>query len=549
MMTGSQVLLETLKSLNIRNIFGYPGGAVLTIFDALYHDTDMEFILTRHEQGAAHAADAFGRVTGKPGVCIATSGPGGTNLVTGIMTAYMDSSPMIAITGQVPQSSRGLDNFQEVDIIGVTLPITKHSFTIERVEDIPTILKEAYYIATTGRPGPVVIDIPADVQLGTLETSLFKELLRKEVTPPPGKESSIESECIAKISELINRAEKPVIVAGAGVIKSRASRMMVRFAEDNSIPVVMSLLGLGSIPGEHSLSLGMGGIHGKVGAHVALKETDLVIALGVRFENRFTEDNPDFLRGVKIIHVDIDASELGKNMKTEIAVHGDAGDVLTKLLEVKQEIPERKEWLRRVEELKESREEESPSKKGHLTPKTIFNVLNSKTSDNTILCTDVGQHQMWTAQHYNFTSPTQLVTSGGAGSMGFGIPAALGVKAAIPHSQVISIVGDGGFQMTSQELTCLKEYNLPVTIIILNNSCLGMVKQLQDIHKEGRHMAVHLGTNPDFVALAKAHGINGIRVTDQEEFTQAVDESITGSETTVIECIVDINERVYTSTS
>lgn len=548
-MTGSQVLLETLKSLNIKNIFGYPGGAVLTIFDALYHDTDMEFILTRHEQGAAHAADAFGRVTGKPGVCIATSGPGGTNLVTGIMTAYMDSSPMIAITGQVPQSSRGLDNFQEVDIIGVTLPITKHSFTIERIEDIPSILKEAYHIATTGRPGPVVIDIPADVQLETLDPLLFENLVQKEVIPSPYRVTPIESELIPEISELINRAERPVIIAGAGVIKSRASGMMVRFAEDNSIPVVMSLLGLGAIPGDHILSLGMGGIHGKPGAHLALRETDLVIALGVRFENRFTEDKADFLRGVKIIHVDIDASELGKTMETEIAVHGDAGDILTKLLEVKKEIPERKAWVGRVEELKRFNEEESASAKNCLDPRSIFGILNKKTADDTILCTDVGQHQMWAAQYYNFSLPSQLITSGGAGTMGFGIPAALGVKAAIPGSQVISIVGDGGFQMTSQELTCLKEYNLPVTIIILNNSCLGMVKQLQDTHKNGRYMAVHLTTNPDFVALAKAHGINGIRVTTQEEFSRAVDKSITSSETTVIECIVDINESVYTSSS
>lgn len=545
-MIGGKILLETLKLLGTKHIFGYPGGAVLSIFDALYYDKELQFILTRHEQGAAHAADAYGRVTGKPGVCIATSGPGGTNLVTGIMTAYMDSSPMIAITGQVPSGEKGLDNFQEVDIIGITLPITKHSFTVTSAKDLPRILTEAYSIATTGRPGPVLIDIPADIQLEEVPEIDIEGALKK-IQPPVFKTPNIGESKLKRAVSLMNSAKRPVIISGAGVIKSGTSEKIRKYAIENDIPVTMTLLGLGGFPGDHDLSLGMGGIHGGNASYTALEEADVVLVLGARLENRFTGGRKDFLKDAKVIHVDIDPSELGKNIQAEVAIHGDIDEVLNYFIEASSGSCNRQVWRNRIADLKAGKEDKA-EKTSSLSPKKIFDLLNKHTLSNAVICTGVGQHQMLTAQYYNFAFPNQLITSGGAGTMGFGIPAALGVKLAHPEKNAISIVGDGDFQMTSQELMCIKDYNLPVKIIVINNNCLGMVKQLQDMFKEGRHQGVYLPNNPDFICLAKAYGIKGVRTSDVDELSEIFSQNINSAEPVLIECILDKDFNVSVAT-
>lgn len=534
-MTGSEILIKTLKKLGTEYIFGYPGGAVLSIFDELYNEAEMKFILTRHEQGAVHAADAYGRVTGKPGVCIATSGPGATNLVTGIMTAYMDSSPLIAITGQIPLKNKGLDDFQEVDIIGITMPIVKHSYSVEKIEDLQNIIEEAYLVASSGRPGPVLVDIPANIQdenfeyqigdspLNTLGSSIIQTINADKII-------------LNEAWDTLVKAKAPVIIAGAGVVKGEASHKLREFAIKNNIPVAMSLLGLGCFSGEHPLSLGMGGIHGSARSHKALDEADVILALGVRFENRFTCNRSDFLQHAKVIHVDIDKSELGKTIKVDLPINTDINNVLDDFLARNSLNNEFKIYNKRMD---------FKSSKEGIHPVEALDLIDEKTGRDTIICTDVGQHQMWAAQYLRFREPRQFVTSGGAGTMGFGIPAALGAKLGSPSSEVITIVGDGGFQMTNQELTCLKDYDVPVKIIVFNNSCLGMVKQLQNMSKDGRHSKVHLNTNPDFVALAKAHGVHGERASSAMEFEEILDRYKGINEVVVIECIVDTNLDVY----
>lgn len=534
-MTGSEILIKTLKKLGTEYIFGYPGGAVLSIFDELYNEGEMKFILTRHEQGAVHAADAYGRVTGKPGVCIATSGPGATNLVTGIMTAYMDSSPLIAITGQIPLKNKGLDDFQEVDIVGITMPIVKHSYSIEKVEDLQDIIEEAYLVASSGRPGPVLIDIPANIQddhfeyhldnspLNTLESSIIQPI-------------KVDNDVFDIAWNALSKAKNPVIIAGAGVVKGDASHKLREFAVKNNIPVTMSLLGLGCFSGEHPLSLGMAGIHGSARSHKALDEADVILALGVRFENRFTCNRSDFLKHAKVIHVDIDKSELNKTIKVDFPINTDINNILDDFLTRNPIDNEFKIYNKRIDF--------NVSKEG-IHPVEALELIDKKTGRDTIICTDVGQHQMWAAQFLRFRDPRQFVTSGGAGTMGFGIPAALGAKLGSPSSEVITIVGDGGFQMTSQELTCLKDYDVPVKIIIFNNSCLGMVKQLQNMSKNGRHSKVHLNTNPDFIALAKAHGVHGERAISILELEDILDRYRGLDKIVVIECIIDTSLDVY----
>jgi len=542
---GAQILLETLKHLGIKEIFGYPGGAVLSIFEALREDNDIKFILPRHEQGASHAADASGRLTGIPGVCLATSGPGATNLVTGIMTAYMDSSPMIAITGQVSRSNKGKDVFQEVDIVGVTLPITKHNYSVESIEELPVILKEAFHIATTGRPGPVLIDLPADIQNEEMSEERFRILLNQKLNLFPSLH--IPKLDMTKVEEavgLLKLAKRPLIISGAGVIRSGAADELYEFATKNNIPVTSSLLGLGGFPGDNNLFLGMGGVHGSIATNIIIQEADFVLAVGTRLDNRLTCDTEGFLDQAKVVHIDIDPAENKKIIVADIFIQGDAKEVLSKMSEMSSEKKEQR-WLDRVDELRGKYSPTKFSEKYSLEPRRIFEILSQKTDENAIITTDVGQHQMWVAQYYKFRKPKTFITSGGAGAMGFGIPAAIAAKIKKPDTTVISVVGDGGFQMCVGEIIMLKQYKLPIKILIINNSTLGMVKQLQDTFKGGKHFGVYLDVNPDFIQIAKAYGLKGIKVTNEEELVKACDENIDTDEPVIIECVLDRKKNVY----
>jgi acetolactate synthase-1/2/3 large subunit len=544
-MTGARILLETLKHLGIKEIFGYPGGAVLSIFDALREDNDIKFILPRHEQCASHAADASGRLTGVPGVCLATSGPGATNLVTGIMTAYMDSSPMIAITGQVSRVNKGKDVFQEVDIVGVTMPITKHNYSVESLEELPMILKEAFHIATTGRPGPVLIDIPADIQNETMDEDRFKVLLEQKMDLFPSLHiPKLDMTKVQKALDLLKNAKRPLIISGAGVIRSGASEGLYNFATKNNIPVTSSLLGLGGFPGDNKLFLGMGGVHGSIATNIIIQEADVVLAVGTRLDNRLTCDTNDFLEQAKVIHIDIDPAENKKIIVADVFIQGDAKEALEKMAEMSEGKKEQL-WLDRVDELRGKYSPTKFSEKYSLEPRRIFELLSERTDENAIITTDVGQHQMWTAQYYKFRKPKTLITSGGAGAMGFGIPAAIAAKIKRPDTTVISVVGDGGFQMCLGEIIMLKQYKLPIKIIIINNSTLGMVKQLQDTFKGGKHFGVYLDESPDFMDIAKAYRIKGVRVTNEEELIKSYDENIDTDEPVIIECILERKKNVY----
>jgi acetolactate synthase-1/2/3 large subunit len=542
-LSGAKALVEALKLEKVQVIFGIPGGANLPFYDALY-DSDIRHILVRHEQSAAHMADGYARASGAVGVCSATSGPGATNLVTGIATAYMDSSPIVALTGQVPRPMIGRDAFQEADIIGITTPITKHNFQVESAADIPYIVKAAFRIASSGRPGPVLIDLPRDVQLAEADVSFpsYVEVRSIKVKADPHPLQ------VKKAAELLLGAERPVIIAGGGVIISNACEELLKLAELIGAPVATSLMGKGCIPENHPLSLGVVGMHGKRWANACVMEADVLLAIGTRFSDRMTGKFDEFAPEAKIIHVDIDPAEIAKNVRVDVPIVADAKEALTALYRAISENLLRKEesaWLRKIKEVKTSFDSASPSvDSNQLKPPKLMRELRKVLPANTIVTTEVGQNQMWAALYFDVYSPRTFISSGGLGTMGFGFPASLGVKVAKPNNPVVDIAGDGSFLMTERELATSVTQQIPVVVVILNNSTLGMVAQWQRLFYGRRYMAVQLGGTPNFVKLAEAYGAQGIRVESYDEFVKAVVDGISSDVTTVIDVPISSEENV-----
>lgn len=543
--TGARVLLECLKRLGVSDIFGYPGGSVIPIYDELYSFEGINHYLSRHEQGAAHEADGYARASGKVGVCIATSGPGATNLVTGMMTAFMDSIPVLAITGQVNRNMLGRDSFQETDIVNITLPITKSNYQIISIEEIPQIVKEAYHIAKSGRPGPVLIDFPRDVQLERIELERFEELYSEEIDLTGYERGYLED--LSKLDEgigLIEKSKRPLIISGAGVIHSKGVEEFREFVERLQIPVTSTLLGLGAYPGDKNLFLGMLGMHGTAAANLATLEADLIIGMGFRFDDRITGNIEKFCPNAKVIHIDIDPSEIEKNKKVDIALVGDLKKVLKLLNEKEIKLGDIREWKERVEYLKERYSLVIPNSKDGLTTQRVLKEIDKNLRGHGIITTDVGQHQMWSALHLTYKNPNSIISSGGGGTMGFGLPSAIGAQVACPDKRVISIVGDGGFQMNIQELILLKAYKLPIKIFIMNNSYLGMVRQWQELFHERRYSEVNLEMSPDFVKVAEAYGIKSFTLKDEEDL-EKIEEILKSDEPILVNCIVKKEENVY----
>ena len=546
MIKGARILLECLSRLGINEIFGYPGGAVIPIYDELYNFKEIKHYFARHEQGAVHEADGYARSTGKVGACLATSGPGATNLVTGIMTAHMDSIPLLVITGQVSSSLLGKDAFQESDIVGITVPITKNNYLVQDIKDLPRILKEAYYIASTGRPGPVLVDIPRDIQLQEIPYDEFNKIYENDFTLE-GYNPVYEGHKgqIKMAIKMIKDSKKPLIIAGAGILKAHAYEELKEFVEKTNIPVAMTLLGLGSFPGNHELALGMIGMHGTTYANYAANEADLIIAAGMRFDDRVTGNPQKFIPNAKIIHIDIDPAEIGKNKLIDVPIVGDLKNVLTDLNEKAPKVSH-DEWLKQIKKWKKDYSLiYRKTKDDILIPQEILSEIDKITKGNVIVATDVGQHQMWAAQFLTFNNPYSILTSGGAGTMGFGLPAAIGAQVANPNKKVLAVVGDGGFQMTFQELMLIKEYNLPVKIFIINNSYLGMVRQWQELFHEKRYSSVDLSYNPDFIKIGEAYGIKSIQLTNKKDLKKHLKKILESDEAVLVECFVEKEENVY----
>ena len=509
--TGSDLVLETLRDLGIDTIFGYPGGAVLPLYDAIYNFKGIRHILGRHEQGCLHEAEGYAKSTGKLGVAVVTSGPGATNAITGIADAMSDSVPLLVFTGQVARAGIGKDAFQEADIVGITMPITKYNYQVRETADIPRIITEAVHIATTGRPGPVVIDLPKDVS--ALETDF---IYSPEVNLPSYQPTLEPNDMqIKKILKQLSKAKKPVLLAGGGVSYAEAATELNEFAERYQIPVVTSLLGQGTIATIHPLFLGMGGMHGSFAANIAMTEADFMISIGCRFDDRLTGNPKTFAKNAKVAHIDIDPAEIGKIIRADIPVVGDAKKALQMLLAEPTVHNNTEKWIEKV--TKEKNRVRSYDKKERVVqPQAVIERIGELTNGDAIVVTDVGQHQMWTAQYYPYQNERQLVTSGGLGTMGFGVPAAIGAKIANPEKEVILFVGDGGFQMTNQELAILNIYKVPIKVVMLNNHSLGMVRQWQESFYEGRTSESVFDTLPDFQLMAQAYGIKNYKFDNPE---------------------------------
>jgi acetolactate synthase-1/2/3 large subunit len=521
--TGAQVLCEGLIHHGVEKIFGIPGGAILPLYGTLSEYPELDHILVRHEQGASHAADGFSRVSGKTGVCFATSGPGATNLITGMATAMMDSSPMIAITGQVSRPGIGKDSFQEIDITGASLPVTKHNYLVMNAHEIPRVLKEAFIIANTGRPGPVLIDIPRDVFIEEFDfdNNFWNEEIKILGYNPP---KFTDNSKIDSALKLIEQSERPVILAGHGIIISRAYDELLELAEKAQIPVVTTLLGISSFPENHVLSLSFPGMHGVAWASLALDQADLVIAIGSRFDDRITGDTSRFATKSKKIHIDIDPAEINKNINVDVALIGNAKDIL------KQMLPKLKkkthiDWLNHISKLKEDHPSLKLKKSNDLTGQYVVKSLSDETNGKSVIVTGVGQHQMWAAQHYLYCAQNSWISSGGLGTMGFEVPAALGAKVGAPEKNVWSIAGDGGFQMTLCELATIVENNIKVKFALLNNNHLGMITQWQGMFFNQDYQANAYTANPDFVKLANAYGMKALSVDNNEDVRPAIREA------------------------
>jgi acetolactate synthase-1/2/3 large subunit len=534
--------MKALTYQKVSTIFGLPGGQIMPVYDALL-DSGIRHILVRHEQSAVHMADGYARASGRPGVCMATSGPGATNLVTGIATAYMDSSPVVAVTGQVPRPQIGTDAFQEADIVGITTPITKYNFQVRRAAEIPGTVKTAFHIATTGRPGPVLIDIPKDVQIETAEVE-FSEPVRIRGYRLTGDPDSTEVE---KAVELLSDAERPFILAGGGVRISNACEELRMLAELLCAPVGSTLMGKGCFPEDHPLSLGMVGMHGKTEANRLILEADVLFAIGVRFSDRTICKVDKFCPKAKIVHADIDSAEIEKNKEVNVSIVGDASKVMYAIrsrLVHRFRKEKRSEWHTRVEQLKEVVREKNNNHEDGLAPPAILKKMRKILPANAIVTTEVGQNQMWAALHFSALGPRTFITSGGLGTMGFGFPAAIGAKIARPDVPVVDIAGDGSFIMTENSLATSVSEQIPVIVVILNNRMLGMVAQWQRQFFNGRYSAVQLGNVPDFVKLAQAYGAEGLRAQSLEEFTSALENALKNGVTTVIDVPISPEENV-----
>ncbi len=547
-LSGAEIFLKCLKREGVRHIFGYPGGVVLNIFDLLHEDKELQLILTRHEQGAVHAADGYARATGKPGVVLVTSGPGATNTVTGIATASMDSIPLVVFSGQVPTALIGNDAFQEADIVGITRPCTKHNYLVKDVKDLGQIIKESFYVATTGRPGPVLIDLPKDVTVSKTEFRWPDKVDIRSYNPTyEGNQWMIK-----QAAHAIAKAKKPVIIAGGGVILSGGSKELKELAEYTNVPVTMTLMGLGAFPGTHKLSLGMPGMHGTYFANKSIQESDLLIAIGMRFDDRVSGKISGFAPHAKIVHIDIDPTSIRKNVHVDIPIVGDVKRVLAilnKILkaDVKEQWKEiRKSWLKQIQTWKTDRPlvyDETPDV---IKPQYVVEKIYELTKGDAIVTTEVGQNQMWAAQFFKFDKPRTLLTSGGLGTMGYGFPAAIGAQLAFPNKLVIDIAGDGSIQMNIQELATAVINKLPVKVAILNNRYLGMVRQWQELFYQGRYAHTYLDeTVPDFVKIAEAYNAVGLRATKKSEVEAVLREGLKVKKPVIMDFVVDWKEKVF----
>lgn len=534
-LTGAQIIIEALVEQGCDRVFGYPGGQVINIYDELYKNQDrIKHIITAHEQGAAHAADGFARATGKTGVVIATSGPGATNLVTGIATAYLDSVPMVAITGNVPCSLLGRDSFQEVDICGITLPITKHNYIVKDVNDLADTLREAFRIAKSGRPGPVLVDIPKDVQVSSCD-------FENAVIAPPFESPKADSEDIKKAAEMIAASNKPYIYCGGGVISSGASREVIDFAELIDAPIGCSMMGVSAVPTSNKRFLGMQGMHGHYASSMAQAEADLVIAIGARFSERATGNKDVYVRNCNILHIDVDAAEIDKNITTQLGINGDVKETLRKLISAVSPA-NHPAWNAEIDKFKEKEASFEP-KSDIMTPYDVIDTVNAKMPEDAVIATDVGQHQMWVAQRYRFEKPRTFVSSGGLGTMGFGMGAAIGAYIA-SEKPVVLFTGDGSFGMNLNELATAVSCNVPLIVVIMNNGVLGMVRQWQTLFFNKHYSNTTLCRQTDFVKLAEAFGAMGFRAADTDELAKALDEAIAAKRPAVIDCTISKDEFV-----
>ncbi|WP_410507599.1 acetolactate synthase large subunit [Methanosarcina hadiensis] len=535
---GAKALIKCLEREGVDTLFGYPGGQIIPFYNELY-DSDLRHILVRHEQAAAHAADGYARATGTTGVCVSTSGPGATNLVTGIATAYMDSVPIVALTGQVPRSLIGNDAFQEADITGITQPITKHNYLVQSPEDIPRIVKEAFHIASTGRPGPVLIDLPKDVQ--NIEIDLqYPEKVELRGYKPTYKGNTQQ---IKRAAEEIANSCRPIIYAGGGVISSNASAELVELAETIKAPVTTTLMGISCIPTEHPLYVGMLGMHGSKYANYAIQESDLIIAVGARFDDRVTGKLESFAPNARVIHIDVDPAEISKNVKVHTPIVGDAKQILKSLVKYVR-CCRSAEWIEKINQWKKEYPLTYRHSQDSIMPQFVIEQISEACKD-AIIVTEVGQHQMWAAQFFKYSKPRTFLTSGGLGTMGYGFPAAMGAKVGRPDKTVINIAGDGSFQMNSQELATVVQNDIPVVNVILNNGYLGMVRQWQELFYDRRYSYTFIKGSVDFVKLAEAYGALGLRAERPSEVRPAIEEAVRSGRPAVVEVIVECEANVY----
>jgi len=546
MPTGAEMLVDALVFEGVDTIFGYPGGAVLHIYDELWRARDrITHYLVRHEQGAVHMAEGYARSTGRAGVVLVTSGPGATNAVTGIANAYMDSTPLVVITGQVPKHLIGTDAFQEVDTVGITRPCVKHNYLVREASDLPAVVREAFHLARSGRPGPVVIDIPKDVSAARANYSRLDHVsFPFSATPSPVDQYEAQHAV-----EAIVNAERPVLYVGGGIANAGADESLRSFAEALRLPVTPTLMGLGGFPSSHPLCLGMLGMHGTYAANMAVADSDLLVALGVRFDDRVTGKLATFAPNARVIHVDIDPANIGKNVAPTLALTGDVKQVLDQFLSLiegkERSIQQRERWWEQIRYWQRSQPLRFSGSQDQIKPQTVIRELHRLTKGDAIIVTDVGQHQMWVAQFYPFTKTRQLITSGGLGTMGFGLPAAVGAQLALPNQLVVAVVGDGGFQMTNQEIATAVQYDLPVKILVMNNGYLGMVRQWQEMFYDRIYSEVDISVAPDFVKLADAYGAAGFRAERPEELHDVLEAGLSHKGVAVMDIVVSKEENVF----